>query len=388
MGLLTGCATHRGPDLHAVTEDDLGPLLATVRAKVRQLRGSSGPRELRRMFRERGHASNLLEENAGALYVAATFRDLSPRLQRHPMVQDWIRKESPRLARAVFGMATFLDELTEPERRAVGRALGGPHDLGADVVATGTAWTHEQRLDPARESQVTRLLRHGRVALTRESPTKVIDRHISRLDRLSERHGVDWRTWEAALAEPSSATEAEPEEVRRGGVHPLVVVGLVVLGIGAGFALLGASLVAAAASSTSISGLGAATAAAALFALAIVIGLIGLLLLVIGLALPRPRESSMKAFGQDHADLPLTSSTPPAYPEGAASLGVVECPAEVLVDKRGRPTVVRIDDACPEPLREAAREAVMSWRWQPARRRGDRGPRVHARTLVTVRFAP
>lgn len=392
LGGLAGCATHRGPDLAVHTEADIGPLLATVRARVRQLRGRVGSPELRAFFRERGHPSDLVEQNAGALYISSTFRDLPRELQRHPVVQHWIGEEAPRLARAVLGMATFLDELTEPERATLGAAMKGRGDLSGDAIATALAWCQPHDLEPAREAQLSGALRIGRVSMKRHGPSRVIDDHLDQLDRLAARHGVTWRDWEQVLGVESTAPGVEshgPGPSEPTVAHPLIGLGLAILGIAGAAALLGAGLLGLV-SAMGLEGVVVVTLAGGLFAVGIVLGVVGIIMLVLGLVLPRPRASSMKSFGQEVPELTLRESSPPAYPDVARAegLGAVECLADVLVDKRGRPMAVQIDPACPPALQDAARQAVLGWRWEPARARGDGGRRVHARTSVPVRFRP
>lgn len=57
-----------------------------------------------------------------------------------------------------------------------------------------------------------------------------------------------------------------------------------------------------------------------------------------------------------------------AYPEAARQLAIDEarCDVRVVIDERGVPLQVAFD-ACPAPFRPTTTEAVMRWRWYPAR---------------------
>jgi hypothetical protein len=58
----------------------------------------------------------------------------------------------------------------------------------------------------------------------------------------------------------------------------------------------------------------------------------------------------------------------PTYPEAARQLAIHEarCDVQVVIDERGVPLQVAFD-ACPAPFRAATTDAVMRWRWYPAR---------------------
>lgn len=76
-------------------------------------------------------------------------------------------------------------------------------------------------------------------------------------------------------------------------------------------------------------------------------------------------------------DLPphVRRRTDPDYPKAArqASLGDQRCVARVRIDEDGVPYDVTVD-GCPRVFHDATRDALMSWRWYPARRGKERVP--------------
>ncbi len=85
-----------------------------------------------------------------------------------------------------------------------------------------------------------------------------------------------------------------------------------------------------------------------------------------------------------HSALELKRQSRAVLPAGAAPLaeGAPRCRVRVFIDERGIPERARAE-ACPEPLRAAAIEAVLDWRWK---RPEFDGQNRHVQTVVGVEF--
>ena len=68
---------------------------------------------------------------------------------------------------------------------------------------------------------------------------------------------------------------------------------------------------------------------------------------------------------------------------GGLNLGRVSCRVELVVDSRGVPRDAQVRD-CPRAFHDSAREALLKWRYYPAR--DASGQRVQARTLVVIHY--
>lgn len=78
--------------------------------------------------------------------------------------------------------------------------------------------------------------------------------------------------------------------------------------------------------------------------------------------------------GREPHDPPvLRRMVDPVYPKAArqADLGDQRCLARVKIDERGVPYDVAVE-VCPLAFHEATRAAILTWRWEPARRGKER----------------
>ncbi len=381
--LLGACATIGGPSLEAMGERDVGPFLATVRAHTKRLRGTAPHPAMRRFVAERGHRPDLVEENAAALFVSSSFRDLPRQLQEHHEVQAWIAEEAPRLSRAVLSMASFLDELSEEERRVLGEALREDPSLYTDLASATAASSRARGLPESRATQAKQVMGHVGFRLAKQSPSAVIDEYLSKVARISRREGLeDWRAWEAALqSEPPPDSTPGPGESRR-GMHVVTRVGLVILGIGAGIGILGLVLFGmGAAAETGLTILGALLVVAGLAIMAV-----GGLIALIGVAV-HAGEPPLSTVEVPAGRLTTVFEAPTTYPRAARErgLGEITCPVDVVIDPQGVPVAARVDARCPVELRTATTGTIRQWRWAPYQVDGEA---VQVRTRVELRFVP
>ncbi len=87
-----------------------------------------------------------------------------------------------------------------------------------------------------------------------------------------------------------------------------------------------------------------------------------------------------------HSQLEERHRVLPAYPIAAEAMnyGTQRCVVDVWIDDTGVPVHAEAT-GCPEVFQSAATEAVLQWRWFPAR---DRRQRVPARTRIGMTFEP
>ncbi|MCB9673175.1 MAG: energy transducer TonB [Alphaproteobacteria bacterium] len=85
-----------------------------------------------------------------------------------------------------------------------------------------------------------------------------------------------------------------------------------------------------------------------------------------------------------HSEVEKRRSPPPEYPNEAVALGLgaERCDVLVRMDDRGVPTHVEVS-RCHPVFAEAARQAILRWRWYPPKVGGQR---VAGQTRIAVRF--
>jgi protein TonB len=68
------------------------------------------------------------------------------------------------------------------------------------------------------------------------------------------------------------------------------------------------------------------------------------------------------------SELVLRNQVQPVYPEAARALdlGDVTCKLRVFIDEKGKPYDINFT-SCPPAFQKSAQDAVMRWRWDPAR---------------------
>jgi TonB family protein len=72
----------------------------------------------------------------------------------------------------------------------------------------------------------------------------------------------------------------------------------------------------------------------------------------------------------------------PAFPAGASRFGAGDLVVQIVIDKKGQPTLPRIIRPLPAPtLSFAALEALKRWQFQPAKRNGEPVPMVFDLTV-------
>ncbi|TVQ87384.1 MAG: hypothetical protein EA397_18885 [Deltaproteobacteria bacterium] len=73
----------------------------------------------------------------------------------------------------------------------------------------------------------------------------------------------------------------------------------------------------------------------------------------------------------------------PSYPEAARTmkLGDVNCRVRIFIDESGSPYDVQFE-ACPKVFHASATEALLKWRWYPAR--DDENKKVRASFMLNI----
>lgn len=87
-----------------------------------------------------------------------------------------------------------------------------------------------------------------------------------------------------------------------------------------------------------------------------------------------------------HSEIQVRKRVQPVYPDAAydLGLGVVTCQVRVHIDEKGEPQELQIE-SCPQVFHRSLRQALMEWRWYPAKLGGDK---VRAQFLMAVRYVP
>ena len=85
-----------------------------------------------------------------------------------------------------------------------------------------------------------------------------------------------------------------------------------------------------------------------------------------------------------HSEVEVKRRVQPRYPQAAESLnlGDVQCRVRVFIDTAGVPYDIRIE-ACPKVFHQATRDALMKWRWYPAKVSRDK---VKAQFLLIINY--
>jgi outer membrane biosynthesis protein TonB len=85
-----------------------------------------------------------------------------------------------------------------------------------------------------------------------------------------------------------------------------------------------------------------------------------------------------------HSEVEVKKRITPSYPDAAAdlNLGDVDCRVRVFIDTEGVPYDVVIE-ACPKVFHDETRNALLKWRWYPAK--AD-GAKVRAQFQLVVRY--
>jgi len=94
-------------------------------------------------------------------------------------------------------------------------------------------------------------------------------------------------------------------------------------------------------------------------------------------------NSGIRAF--HHSELEVKKRRQPIYPEAAESmnLGDQRCKVSVTIDEKGVPYKVVVK-TCPKVFHEAARSAILQWRWYPPKAGKQK---VKAQTLISIVFS-
>jgi outer membrane biosynthesis protein TonB len=83
-----------------------------------------------------------------------------------------------------------------------------------------------------------------------------------------------------------------------------------------------------------------------------------------------------------HSELEVKKRVQPEYPEAAKALdlGDQRCLVKVFIDEEGTPYDA-IVDTCPKVFHDAAKQAILKWRWYPPK---DGKSRVKAQTTIAI----
>lgn len=87
-----------------------------------------------------------------------------------------------------------------------------------------------------------------------------------------------------------------------------------------------------------------------------------------------------------HSDLQIKRRVDPVYPDAALDMNLGEqlCRVRVVIDETGTPNKV-IAENCPKVFQASAEEALMKWRWYPAKAGRDK---VSAQFLLNIKYVP
>jgi protein TonB len=85
-----------------------------------------------------------------------------------------------------------------------------------------------------------------------------------------------------------------------------------------------------------------------------------------------------------HSELQVKRRVVPEYPEAARemNLGDQDCKVRIFIDEEGVPYDVKFE-ACPKVFHDSARDAILKWRWYPAKVGGEK---VKAQFLLNVKY--
>jgi len=86
-----------------------------------------------------------------------------------------------------------------------------------------------------------------------------------------------------------------------------------------------------------------------------------------------------------HSDVRKKRMVEPRYPEAARTmnLGDVSCKVRMYIDETGTP--IRLDfEQCPKVFHASARDALMKWRFYPAR--DPNGKKTKAQFILKIKY--
>lgn len=197
----SGCATVGGPNLATLAEVEPRTVGAWLHARTELIRERAFASHVNEYIVRRGGDALLLGQVVSAMWITSTFRDLPARVQREQVVQEWILGEGPNLARAVFGLADFLDGLPTEDIAAVDHALRNEDDLVEVFADALSARAPGVDVEPERVEQVRGVLRQAGWRMKHQSARAVIDELLAKVDRACRRHGFERPDWRALQAD-------------------------------------------------------------------------------------------------------------------------------------------------------------------------------------------
>ncbi|MBN2799355.1 MAG: energy transducer TonB [Deltaproteobacteria bacterium] len=85
-----------------------------------------------------------------------------------------------------------------------------------------------------------------------------------------------------------------------------------------------------------------------------------------------------------HSEVQVKRRVVPEYPAAAKdlNLGDVDCKARVFIDEEGTPFDIQFE-ACPRVFHQSTRDAIMKWRWYPAKVNREK---VQAQFIINVKY--
>ena len=85
-----------------------------------------------------------------------------------------------------------------------------------------------------------------------------------------------------------------------------------------------------------------------------------------------------------HSEVQVKRRVQPEYPDAAKqmNLGDVDCRVRIFIDEDGVPYDVKFE-ACPKVFHDSARDAILKWRWYPAKVGGSK---VKAQFLLNIKY--
>jgi hypothetical protein len=277
-----------------------------------------------------------------AMYVGAAFHELPEQGQRHPGMQERLRRHAREVDEAVFGTTEVLEKLSAKDREQLRQFLRRDRALPMRVAEVldekaGGASVPTRRRRMLRQAmvQVSFRLRH-------QNPSLFLDECVGKVRRVAKRKGyseelqrrlatqaAESTFWELADAKRSQVgfantvaagsdsegwipvePDPEPPPKTSSAGSGAITAGLWMLGIGLGVGLLGVALVAA----ENLGGLFLLTAAVLLLAA-------GLITLVVGLIIKATSDSPDREPEQVEESAPgdWQTGVPPPSPSPAPS---------------------------------------------------------------------
>jgi len=242
-----GFATTGGLTLTDTSEAGLDAYLDELKAQLRRIESARLQSDFRRYFRQRGFPGRMAKDIARTLLVTSAVRDLPPKIQEHPKVQRRLAREAPRIARTVMRLTDFLKGHSKEELADIQAHLKEHPDLGEEITANFTDFTHRQDLPPERREQTRHFMESTAWKMTHQPPNLMLDEYTEKVDRITAAGGFQQEHWEAHYVVVDEESAAEPGADFWADLdfrHPVVAAGLRTMGVGGSFVLGGTAILA------------------------------------------------------------------------------------------------------------------------------------------------